>query len=142
MIKREGKYWVDGRNNRWTASKYTKAEAAYMSSTLRSCSDCVDSSDLEFCRHAIESTGCNNCHQIERCVKCTDCDACDDCYDCLVCRDCYNAAKLCFCDSCFDAAEIEDQEDGRYTGNGVPDKYTKLRKDAIANLKTAVVKEK
>ena len=57
MMLKDG-YWVDTRNNKWDANKYTKKQAKKFSDTLINCSDCID---CENCTSCIRCTNCKHC---------------------------------------------------------------------------------
>lgn len=68
-------YWIDERNNRWSSSLYTKAEAIKVSNSCHNCYDC---------------NSCNNCHNCNNCHDCRNCHGCHGCHDCNSCYDCNN----------------------------------------------------
>ena len=83
IIKKEGKYWIDGNNNKWSIDKYTKEKAEMHSKDCSDCSNCID------------CVGCSDCH------NCYDCNLCCDCSDCYHCFNCAHCFNLKYCNACY-----------------------------------------
>ena len=63
-------FWVDGNNNKWSKTNYTKDQAIKHSNSCIDCVDCVDCVDCRSCRSCGD---CRNCRSCDDCINCVDC---------------------------------------------------------------------
>lgn len=101
-IRREGDYWVDRNNNKWSVAgniksdiiPASKAAAEILSKSLHNCRDCID------CRDSSFSVGCKRCARVHHCVNCDltqDCSFCTNCERALICSYCTNCINITAC---------------------------------------------
>ena len=95
-LREDNGYFIDGNNNKWSKSLFTRETALKASKTLTNCFNCVD---CKYCDNCNNCSDCNFCHHCINCKKCKNCICCNNCYDCFNCKNCRDFTEYYFCDN-------------------------------------------